>query len=139
MKYEKGESGNPEGRPKGTKNKRTLIREALESVYDNGEAGFWLAVAEKAKDGDQSAVSLLAGRLVAPLKATDTPIVLDGLDSGTLTQKAEKIIGFMGSGDLSPSEAQGMITAITGLCRVQEIEDLNSRLEALERILKERK
>ena len=36
--FEKGQSGNPEGRPKGAKNKRTLIRQALEEVYDDGEA-----------------------------------------------------------------------------------------------------
>ena len=136
--YEKGECGNPDGRPKGAKNKRTLIRDALNKVYDDGEPGFWLAVAEKAKEWDTNAVGMIGARLLPPLRATDGPVHVEGLDSGTLTQKAEKIIGFMGSGDLTPSEAISMINAIAGLCRIQELEDLAKRLGTLERILKSR-
>ncbi len=138
MKYKKGKSGNPDGRPSGAKNKRTVIRDALEKVYDDGEDGFWLAVAEKSKEGDTNAVSMIGSRLIPTLKATDTPILLEGLDSGSLVDKAGKIIEHMGTGDVSPSEATSMINAIAALCKVQEIEDLNKRLEALERALKDR-
>ena len=138
MKYKKGKSGNPDGRPTGSKNKRTVIRDALEKVYDDGEDGFWLAVAEKSKEGDTNAVSMIGSRLIPTLKATDTPILLEGLDSGSLVDKAGKIIEHMGTGDVSPSEATSMINAIAALCKVQEIEDLSKRLESLERIFKER-
>lgn len=137
--YRKGQSGNPTGRPQGAKNKRTLIRDALDRVYQDGEAGFWIAVAEKAREGDTAAIGMLGARLVAPLKATDVPVVLEGLEHGTLTEKAERIISFMGQGTISPGEATSMINAIAALCRVHEIEELSKRLEALERILKERK
>lgn len=136
--FKKGSSGNPEGRPHGAKNKRTLIRDALNQIYDDGEAGFWLAVAEKAQAGDFNAIGMIGARLVPPLRATDTPVVLEGLDDGSLTEKAEKIIGHMGKGDVSPSEATAMINAIAGLCRVQEVEYLSKRIEALERTLKKR-
>lgn len=36
---------NKAGRPAGSKNKRTLIREALAETFDGGEQGFWLPVA----------------------------------------------------------------------------------------------
>lgn len=137
--FEKGLSGNPNGRPVGASNKRTLVRDALDHVYDHGETGFWIAVAEKAKEGDSNAVTLLAARLVPPLRATDSPIMLAGLDTGTLVEKANNIVGHMGAGDISPSEATSMLNAITALCRVTEIEVLASRLANLERILKERK
>lgn len=136
--YKKGVSGNPEGRPKGARNKRSILRDALENVYSDGEGGFWLTVAERSKEGDTNAVTMIGSRLIPPLKATDTPIQLEGLDDGSLTDKAEKIIGFMGKGDISPSEATSMINAIAALCRVQEIEDLSKRLEVLEQVLKER-
>ena len=136
--YKKGQSGNPDGRPAGIKNKRTLLREALDKVYDDGEAGFWLAVAEKSKEGDTHAINKIGSRLIAPLKATDTPVLLEGLDSGSLTDRSGKIVEHMGAGDISPSEATSMIGAIAQLCRVQEIEDLSKRLEMLERVLKKR-
>jgi hypothetical protein len=139
MAYKKGESGNPDGRPAGVRNKCTLVREALGQVYENGEAGFWLAMAEKAKEGDSTAVTMLAARLVPPLKASDSPIALSGLATGTLSEKANNIVSHMGDGLISPSEATSMLNAIAALCRVTEIEVLASRLASLERILKERK
>jgi len=137
--FEKGQSGNPDGRPAGARNKRTLVRDALEQVYDQGEAGFWIAVAEKAKEGDSTAVTMLAARLVPPLKAADSPIALEGLTAGTLSEKANKIVSHMGDGLISPGEATSMLNAIAALCRVTEIEVLATRLASLERILKERK
>ena len=137
--FEKGQSGNPDGRPAGARNKRTLIQEALEKVYDDGEAGFWLAVTQSAKEGDSAAVMMLAARLVPPLKAMDLPIILSGLEYGTLTEKANKIINSMGNGLISPGEATSMVNAITALCRVQEIDAMATRLITIERILKERK
>ena len=132
--FEKGQSGNPEGRPKGAKNKRTLLRQALEEVYDDGEAGFWLAVAEKAKEWDQNAVALIAGRLVAPLKAVDAPVILDGLGTGSLTEQASNVLGQMGQGKITPNEATGMINAIAAMCRVEELDELRERVEALEEV-----
>lgn len=139
MAFKKGETGNPDGRPRGAKNKRTLIRDALKKVYPDGESGFWVAVAKRALEGDTTSVSMLGARLIPPLKAEDTSVILAGLNSGNLTEKANKIIGYMGSGDISPSQATTMINAIATLCKVQEIEDLSKRLDALERILRDRK
>lgn len=131
-RFKKGETGNPNGRPPGSKNKRTVIREALAKVYDNGEEGFWLAVAEKAKEGDGTAMTMLAARLIAPLRASDATVKLEGLDAGSLVEKAERIVASMGEGELSPSEATAMVNAIATLCRVQETDDLVKRIEALE-------
>ena len=62
--YKKGVSGNPEGRPKGARNKRSILRDALENVYNDGESGFWLAVAERSKEGDTNAVTMIGSRLI---------------------------------------------------------------------------
>jgi hypothetical protein len=131
-RYQKGQTGNADGRPVGAKNKRTLIRDALEKVYDGGEGGFWLAVAGKAKEGDSAAISMLGARLVAPLRACDSAVYLEGLDGGSLMDKAEKIVASMGVGAISPSEAAAMVGAIATLCRVQETEELADRIAALE-------
>ena len=59
---------NLSGRPKGVKNKTTLFKEAMREGFENllekeGKKVF-LAVVEKAKDGDMTAAKLILDRIV---------------------------------------------------------------------------
>lgn len=51
--FPKGVSGNPKGRPKGSRNRSTIIRELL--MLDNNEEAIHNAQIEKAKEGDTGA------------------------------------------------------------------------------------
>ena len=73
--WKKGESGNPAGRPVGSKNRLTLLREAVlaeaeELVLDN-----WAALVQKtielANAGDTTALKILWDRIVPARKAVD--------------------------------------------------------------------
>lgn len=59
--FEPGQSGNPAGRPKGSRNKMTLLAEQLLDAH--GEQIVALVI-ERAKAGDPSAMNLCFGRLV---------------------------------------------------------------------------
>lgn len=59
-KFAKGQSGNPAGRPKGSKNKSTLFVELLEDDLP----GLISVLRGKALDGDMNAMRLLLERLV---------------------------------------------------------------------------
>ncbi len=55
--WKKGQSGNPQGTPKGTRNRSTIVRELLEAKATDGESGqivdqLVLALVEKALSGD---------------------------------------------------------------------------------------
>jgi hypothetical protein len=64
-RFSKGKSGNPDGRPKGSRNKITL---AIEALLDNeGEALTQKAI-ELAKEGDMQALRLRLDRVVPPRK-----------------------------------------------------------------------
>jgi hypothetical protein len=58
MPFEKGESGNPAGRPRGARNRATLLMENL--LADDAEAIGRKAV-EMAKGGDMAAIRLCHG------------------------------------------------------------------------------
>lgn len=64
-KFVKGHSGNPLGKPKGTKNRGTLLREQIddalmnELVDDNEFVKVLHAVLRKAKEGDMQAAKLI--------------------------------------------------------------------------------
>lgn len=65
--FKPGQSGNPSGRKKGTKNKATIIREAIESNMVEHIEGEAMAVLQKtidmAKDGDTTCIKILMDRL----------------------------------------------------------------------------
>lgn len=73
--FMKGVSGNPAGRPKGSKNRTTLLRQAIEGDMVerlSTDAIDILEVAiELAKKGDQACIKILMDRLLPTRKAAD--------------------------------------------------------------------
>src|ERR1700692_1579738 len=60
MPFQIGQSGNPAGRPRGARNKRTL---ALESIMDGESEVITRKVVEMAKGGSIAAIRLVIDRL----------------------------------------------------------------------------
>lgn len=73
--FQKGKSGNPGGRPKGSKNKATLLREAMQKKADvmlSKELPQVLrAVVTAAKAGDMSAAKMILDRTIPTKRADD--------------------------------------------------------------------
>ena len=57
----------------------------------------------------------------------------------TLADKAKAAIDAAGAGDIAPSAASDMVSAIAGAARVVEITELQQRLEAIERTIQPKK
>lgn len=67
-KFKKGQSGNPNGRPKGAKNKSTVLNEILS---DRDKDAIIAKVVERAKDGDIQAIKIVMDRIFPSLKAME--------------------------------------------------------------------
>jgi hypothetical protein len=87
-KWEKGESGNPNGRPKGSRNRSTIARQWLEVNQNlknpltgenetmSQEDLMTLALIKKARDGDVSAYkALMDSGYGAPLQSIENTII----------------------------------------------------------------
>ena len=61
--FRKGASGNPQGRPAGTRNKALL---AMESLLDGEAEAITRVAVEKAKEGDATALRLCLERICLP-------------------------------------------------------------------------
>jgi hypothetical protein len=126
-KFKPGISGNPRGKPKGSKDKRTELRELLTPRAEE----LVNKVIEKALEGDMTALRICLDRLIAPIRAKDATITIDGLE-GTLTEQGRTIIQTMGEGKLSPSDATSMLQALVSQSRITEVDDLVKRITVLE-------
>lgn len=121
-----GCSGNPSGKPRQA---ITALREQLAE----GAEDVARSVLEAAKDGDMAAARLVLERVSPPLRAASQPVGVEIPDTATPLQLAECFIRSAASGDLPADIASQLVTAVGGLVRVEEIEELRERLTALER------
>ena len=130
MPFEPGKSGNPAGRPKGATS-TTIIREALEQVFTDGEKGLLDAICEAAKAGDLTACALLVNRLYPALKPVQ-PMSVFSLDGATPSDQAQSILQAVADG-LLPADIGVQLIAAVGKClEIREISELAERLEQLE-------
>lgn len=125
--WQPGQSGNVAGRPKGSQNRSTGIRELLQP-----HAAEMIAKAvELAKGGDIAALRLCLERCVPALKSNDDPIELDGLGDDTAAN-ATLIVRAMGRGELSPDQGSTMLAAMASHAKIIEAAQLERRIALLE-------
>lgn len=127
-KYKPGQSGNPNGRPKGSGVAGKLRKAIADQSPDIVEA-----LIARAKDGDVYAARLLLDRICPPLKAQAQAVEVAGLSAGKLAERATAALDAAAKGEVSPDTAAALVTAVGTLARIAEVEDLEKRLQALER------
>jgi hypothetical protein len=131
----KGQSGNPQGRPKGSG-----LSAQLRAAIEQDAPSIIKAMIEQAKAGDMQAAKALLDRVLPALKPESQAIHLPELVAApTLADKAKAAIDAAGAGDIAPSAASDMVSAIAGLAKIIETTELQKRLEALELLLTPKK
>jgi Family of unknown function (DUF5681) len=128
--FEPGQSGNPNGRPKGARNRVTRAVEAL--IDGQGEALGAKAV-EKALDGDSPMLRALLSALVPPRERT-VEFELPKIESAADTVKASSaVIAACAAGELSPHEAKAIMELISTHVRAIESAEFEARIAELEK------
>lgn len=101
--WQQGVSGNPAGRPKGSRNKATLMLEAM--MAEDGEAMGRAAVA-LAKTGNLTALRLCLSRICPPARERTVNFELPPIESAADAARASvALLRAVAEGDLSPGEA----------------------------------
>ena len=128
--FAKGVSGNPAGRPPGSRNKATVL--ALQLLEGEAEA-LARKVIERALEGDTAALRLCLERLI-PLRK-DRVIKLD-LPPITSTQELAAgfaaVVAAVAKGDMTPDEAQRIAALLEQYSKVLERAELEQRVTQLE-------
>jgi hypothetical protein len=127
--FQKGRSGNPNGRPQGS----GIAGELRKAITENAGA-IVEAMIDKAKEGDTTAAKVLLDRVCPPLKPEAQTVSLPAMaEAETLLERATAAIVAAAEGELAPDVASQLVSAVGVLSRVAEVQDLEKRLEALER------
>ena len=126
-RWQKGQSGNPAGRKRGSINVATRLRRMIDVE------ALIATLHETALKGNTRAAELLLDRALPSLRPVAEAIELPGLkDAATLTAKAERIVELAANGSVSPDIATALLSAIGTLAKATEIDELTRRIEALE-------
>lgn len=121
MPFEKGKSGNPDGRTKGRKNNASLVRDALIKTYGSQEA-FVLSLAERSKE-DTSIARELFSRISPSIKSVMPTVALDIQDDAQASDYHREIVLAAMRGDCPADVAQALAAVVEQMARSETFSD----------------
>jgi len=128
--FKPGQSGNPKGRPQGSRNNVTLAMEAL--LEGEAEALTRKAI-EKALGGDMTALRICFDRLYPPRKnrgiLLELPVIKHIKD---IVRGYEVILQAVSEGSISPDEASTLSSVLEAKRKAIETTEIEGRIAALE-------
>ena len=128
--FQKGQSGNPDGRPKGSRNATTI---ALETLLDGQATALTQKAIDVALTGDMPALRLCLDRILPPRK--DSPVAFDLPEMKTLNDTVPAmgaLVKAVGQGDLTPTEAGELTKMVQAFAKIIETAELEERVRKLE-------
>ena len=131
MRFQKGESGNPTGRPRGVLNHATLLAQELLAARVESIAGKLIELAE---GGDMRAIRVCMDRLVPAIKdqpiAVELPPIEKPADS---VAAAAAIAAAVAAGELTAAEAARLAKVVDVYVRALDSKGFDERLGKLEK------
>src|ERR671934_52706 len=110
MQFQKGRSGNPAGRPRGSRNKTTVL---MQSLLDGEAEAIGRKVIEMAKGGDMAAIRVCMDRLAPARRGAAISCELPPVETrGGAVAAMAAIIAAVAAGDLTPAEAASLARVI---------------------------
>jgi len=132
--FEPGQSGNPNGRPKGSRNAVTLL---AESLLDGEAEAIIRKLVEKALDGNSSAMRLALERMLPPKRHRAMTIDLEGEINtpADAARASAAVLTACAKGEISSEEATQIMDVIATHVKLLDSAELAERLAALEKLV----
>ncbi len=129
-KWKPGQSGNPRGKPKGTRHKATQL--AIGMMNDEAER-IVRKVIDGALEGDAVCLRLCLERLAPPAKERPLSLALPATATAEGISAAQQaIVQAVASGELLPGEAATLAGILETRRKALETQELEQRIAALE-------
>lgn len=129
--WKPGQSGNPAGKPKGSPSLRWFtehIKHKKIEIVDR--------VVELAMHGNEKAMELVVTRMIPAYQPSDDHVELDGYkEATTRSDKARIVSDGIGAGTVTPNQGVVIMTVLEKAAKIQEVDDLAVRMEAIEKAM----
>lgn len=128
--FQAGMSGNPAGRPKGSRNRATLL---MQQMIDGEVEEITRKLIDLAKDGDPVALKLWAERMLPPARDRCIEINvprLQGLED--LPAFGIAVVNAIAAGELTAAEGRALLEAVDAYRRGLVETEIEKRIAALE-------
>ena len=130
MPFQKGQSGNPAGRPRGSRNRAAI---ALQELLERDAESIARTVIHLAKHGNIAAIRMCMERLLPPRRHEPVTVDLPALDTAADAVAATSaIVAAVASGDLTASEAADLAKVVDLHVLAQASAAFEERLARLE-------
>lgn len=132
-RWKPGQSGNPAGKPKGTRHPALV---ALDRIGEDAAAGILRAVVVSAKAGDLRACEIILARLWPIRKGRPVRLALPDIRTGAdLARALATVVAATAAGNITPEEASAVAGVLEMQGRALEHAELENRIAALEAAL----
>ena len=128
--FQSGVSGNPGGKPLGTRHR---VTRAIEELLEGEADALTRKAIEKALEGDMAALRLCLDRLAPPRKDSPISITLPTVKSIADTLEASAaLLAAVSSGEITPDEGGRVMALLAAHRAIVETVDLEQRIAQLE-------
>src|SRR4029453_6398297 len=130
-RFKPGQSGNPDGRPKGARNATTL---AMETLLDGQAEALTQKAIDLALNGDIAALRLCLDRILPPRKDRPVRFPLPPINRAQAAATiVSSVLAAVAAGEITPADAAEVGKLIDSYVKAFERAELADRLEGLER------
>lgn len=131
-RWVRGQSGNPRGRPLGSRNRTTL---AVQSLIDDEAQKIARKAVKMALQGDTTALRVVLERLLPPIKHRAVHLTMPAISSvEDIPVATAHVIAAVALGEIAPSDGEAIVRMMDTYRRAAETADIEERLSALEMV-----
>lgn len=131
-RFMRGQSGNPTGRPRGSRNKEIVL---VEQMFERFGGVLANKAVKMALDGNMAAMRLCVSRITAPRRHRASEFVLPPLRSAAdLAPAVAEIAAAAAEGTLTTGEAAELTQIVDAFGRALAAADVEARLQRLESV-----
>lgn len=125
-RFKKGKSGNPRGKPKGSRHKTSLMAEML---FERGIKIVCEQVLSQAQEGNLHAAKIILDRLLPPRKDRLIKFELPFIEKASdVLEAGRKICHAVGSGEITPLEGESLSKILEIQAKNIELFDFDASL-----------